>query len=147
MRIKVSPLLIALACIPVFAGQVSFQELGQMIHLANTLVVGEIEDARMPPPERPFDYRFVVKIKEVVRGKLIPKTITVRIQYPYKPAMSFSSPASGLESTMTVGKTYLLLLDTYDPKLGAYNQNSTDVTLVRTEPLGAREQVLTLWKS
>jgi hypothetical protein len=146
MKIRVSPLVLVAACSPAFAGQVSFQELDQMIHLASTLVVGEIEEARMPSPERPFDYQFV-QIKKVVRGKLIPRKITVRIQYPYRPGVSFSCPASGLESTMTVGKMYLLLLDTYDPKLGAYNQNSTEVTLVRTEPLEAREQVLRLWKS
>lgn len=123
----------------VFASQVHFYKLDEMIHMADTLVVAEVLVAKMPPASQPFDYEYTVKVKEVIKGKLKEKRVVVNIHYPYDPQKSIICPASGLESRLVIGKSYLLMF-------AAHELDAKKLILLRAEPPDSRDLILKLWK-
>ncbi len=47
---------------------------------------------------------------------------------------------------MKIGGKYFLLLNNYDPALGAYEPNSKRAKLIRTESMDERDRILKIWK-
>jgi hypothetical protein len=93
-----------------------------------------------------YTTEYDVRVVEVLSGKLETKRIVAAVTYFARPGVSLKTLNSGLESEMKVGGQYLLLLDNYDPALGAYDPNAKRAKLVRTESLDTRDRVLRIWK-